>query len=309
MISEAVGFINVGHSIAAENNIRNPSTSAGNNVAIIVTKDEPLVSAENKIALIVTKDEENFNFVFKGPKWDQSTWLNRKIRFSYPKEFSKSGIDKELYKMYSDTKESMASQILKYFNSPKISSLNFYGHGTGGGKFSNLFNKLLVIKDLIDLSKFSLSHLVLAVLHAVNTYSKLAYESKVEDDRRNKTHPPKKQENTNAKKFIRVITLGQPRIGNKDFVEFINMLVLNSVKSFKIYRVTYNNDIVPRLPLEDFIELRHHDTEYWIPAKCECDEYTVYECKGEQESENPADTLESKVKYFEIQYYFAINWI
>ncbi|KAG9294514.1 hypothetical protein G9A89_008625 [Geosiphon pyriformis] len=78
------------------------------------------------------------------------------------------------------------------------------------------------------------------------------------------------------------ISFGQPRLGNKRFVEYLN-------QKLTVYRVTNMDDYFPHFPNSNESELSepmvHHDTEYWISDDCDCtnegsnnDELQLYVC-------------------------------
>ncbi|KAG9297845.1 hypothetical protein G9A89_006786 [Geosiphon pyriformis] len=68
----------------------------------------------------------------------------------------------------------------------------------------------------------------------------------------------------------KVITFGQPQIGNKAFAEYANLML-------NVYRVTYRADFVPKYPvsviddkrkvIDEYLPLA---TEYWIPEEKDC---------------------------------------
>jgi len=64
---------------------------------------------------------------------------------------------------------------------------------------------------------------------------------------------------------IEIFTYGQPRTGNTDFTNFVSTLGLKSIT-----RVTYNNDLVPRLPPQ-FIGYEHHRSEIYLTGYLEKD--------------------------------------
>ncbi|KAG9306050.1 hypothetical protein G9A89_020245 [Geosiphon pyriformis] len=71
-----------------------------------------------------------------------------------------------------------------------------------------------------------------------------------------------------------VYTFGQPRIGDKYFALEINNWIA-------VHRVTFYDDIVTRLPLDNERNgFMHHGTEFWISPYCECGDYKVYKCLG-----------------------------
>ncbi|KAG9288654.1 hypothetical protein G9A89_006755 [Geosiphon pyriformis] len=76
-----------------------------------------------------------------------------------------------------------------------------------------------------------------------------------------------------------VYTFGQPRLGDLEFAKTINMLTR---KNLGIYRVTLNDDSIPRLPLDNIPQIfHHHQTEYWISRECNCNgDPVVYRCIG-----------------------------
>ncbi|KAG9306806.1 hypothetical protein G9A89_005706 [Geosiphon pyriformis] len=66
----------------------------------------------------------------------------------------------------------------------------------------------------------------------------------------------------------KVITFGQPRIGDIGFALFIKEHV-------DVYRVTHGNDELTLFP--NYPNYRHHELEYWIPNQnqCECDNLPI----------------------------------
>ncbi|KAG9306048.1 hypothetical protein G9A89_020243 [Geosiphon pyriformis] len=80
---------------------------------------------------------------------------------------------------------------------------------------------------------------------------------------------------------IFVYTFGQPRIGDKYFALYTNFKL-----SKRVFRITYTDDYVPKLPFKIFPQsfddefYVHHETEYWIASDCDCYN-SVYKCEGE----------------------------
>ncbi|KAG9288653.1 hypothetical protein G9A89_006754 [Geosiphon pyriformis] len=85
-----------------------------------------------------------------------------------------------------------------------------------------------------------------------------------------------------------VITFGQPRIGNPQLANYINLNLKD-----KIFRVTNKNDPIPRFPMnsDDLPYFIHHELEFWISKRdCDCEttrrlteidsSYNLYECRG-----------------------------
>ncbi|KAG9293245.1 hypothetical protein G9A89_010616 [Geosiphon pyriformis] len=83
-------------------------------------------------------------------------------------------------------------------------------------------------------------------------------------------------------KTVQVFTYGQPRIGNKKFAHYIN-----ENKNLFVFRVTYKDDYVPRLPTNINMEaFMHYSPEYWIAQDdCECNKVQVFRCLGSVENE------------------------
>ncbi|KAG9300143.1 hypothetical protein G9A89_010553 [Geosiphon pyriformis] len=89
------------------------------------------------------------------------------------------------------------------------------------------------------------------------------------------------------KASITLITFGQPRIGNNQFVYYIELMV-------KPWRVTYGDDSIPNFPIEGFdrekkrlsnkayrspnILYRHFRKEFWIEPSCDCANPKIYLC-------------------------------
>ncbi|KAG9285444.1 hypothetical protein G9A89_010919 [Geosiphon pyriformis] len=81
---------------------------------------------------------------------------------------------------------------------------------------------------------------------------------------------------------FQVFTFGQPRMGNLEFANLINLM---SRENVRVYRMTHTDDFVPRLPPKkggkQFI---HHTLELWISNDCDdCDPSgfpVVYGCRG-----------------------------
>jgi predicted lipase len=59
--------------------------------------------------------------------------------------------------------------------------------------------------------------------------------------------------------FLNVISIGEPRIGNKEFAQYYQSTMRND----KVVRIINDNDIVPQLP-KVFMGYYHHTTEIWI---------------------------------------------
>ncbi|KAG9293857.1 hypothetical protein G9A89_019195 [Geosiphon pyriformis] len=85
----------------------------------------------------------------------------------------------------------------------------------------------------------------------------------------------------NYKSPLQVVTFGLPRIGNRAFAAYLNLLKFAQVLT--IFRVTLYDDYVPRLPRKAFDgqDLAHPLAEYWISSDCGCDEeIEVFFCYG-----------------------------
>ncbi|KAG9294118.1 hypothetical protein G9A89_021477 [Geosiphon pyriformis] len=81
---------------------------------------------------------------------------------------------------------------------------------------------------------------------------------------------------------FKVVTFGQPRVGNLPFARLVN-------GALEVYRVTNENDPFVHLPKKTKGQrFGHHEREYWITENnCECrtlaletDTFKLYECPG-----------------------------
>ncbi|KAG9288661.1 hypothetical protein G9A89_006762 [Geosiphon pyriformis] len=69
---------------------------------------------------------------------------------------------------------------------------------------------------------------------------------------------------------IIITTFGEPRIGNKEFAEYVD-----NIQNFKIYRFTHTIDPFVQMPASDSeTRYTHHKLEYWIADSAN----TVYKC-------------------------------
>ncbi|KAG9296848.1 hypothetical protein G9A89_006067, partial [Geosiphon pyriformis] len=73
----------------------------------------------------------------------------------------------------------------------------------------------------------------------------------------------------NIKQKLSVFTLGQPRVGNRQFAHYLNSLANTKIR---ISRITNMDDYVPRLPLSNSNSFYTHTLlENWIEADdCLC---------------------------------------
>ncbi|KAJ1965573.1 hypothetical protein GGI12_000671 [Dipsacomyces acuminosporus] len=69
-------------------------------------------------------------------------------------------------------------------------------------------------------------------------------------------------DNQGSKDRIRVWTFGQPRVGNRPFVEYYTQML-----GSQTYRVTYQADIVPHVPPWQILGYQHHPQEIHIINK------------------------------------------
>ncbi|KAG9289953.1 hypothetical protein G9A89_010259 [Geosiphon pyriformis] len=83
----------------------------------------------------------------------------------------------------------------------------------------------------------------------------------------------------NVKQKLSVFTLGQPRIGNRQFAHYLNSLANTKIR---ISRLINMDDYVPRLPLSPFESFYTHTLlETWIEADdCLCATEKVFACAG-----------------------------
>ncbi|KAG9305585.1 hypothetical protein G9A89_001646 [Geosiphon pyriformis] len=78
---------------------------------------------------------------------------------------------------------------------------------------------------------------------------------------------------------IKIVTFGQPRIGNKEFARVVNMI---PKQHFEIFRFTHSTDVVPHLPKSSVnSEYWHTVSQYWIQNVCNCPlETRILKCQG-----------------------------
>ncbi|KAG9302420.1 hypothetical protein G9A89_011470 [Geosiphon pyriformis] len=78
---------------------------------------------------------------------------------------------------------------------------------------------------------------------------------------------------------IEIVTFGQPRIGNREFAEYVNRLYLRNIRA---YRFVNMDDYVSRLPSNTGkATYIHHILEYWIKKdSCDCSTAEVFTCLG-----------------------------
>ncbi|XP_057871014.1 triacylglycerol lipase OBL1-like [Cryptomeria japonica] len=57
-------------------------------------------------------------------------------------------------------------------------------------------------------------------------------------------------------KLLAIYTFGQPRVGDKEFGDFMNSKLKQSKP--KYFRVVYSNDLIPRLPFDDGLFMYKH---------------------------------------------------
>uniref|UniRef100_A0A1I7Z1H6 Lipase_3 domain-containing protein n=1 Tax=Steinernema glaseri TaxID=37863 RepID=A0A1I7Z1H6_9BILA len=80
---------------------------------------------------------------------------------------------------------------------------------------------------------------------------------------------------------LRMMTFGQPRVGDKTYVDAHNALMLYS------FRVVHNRDIVPHVPPQNFPDhglfdgYVHHKSEVWYPNKMRVDD-TFHVCNADE---------------------------
>ncbi|KAG9305236.1 hypothetical protein G9A89_001498 [Geosiphon pyriformis] len=63
-------------------------------------------------------------------------------------------------------------------------------------------------------------------------------------------------------------------MGNLFFTQLVHT-------KLSVYRFTLDNDYIPQMPSSingNVTEYMHHQTEFWIMTKCECDSFEVYQC-------------------------------
>ncbi|PPQ76737.1 hypothetical protein CVT24_012459 [Panaeolus cyanescens] len=84
---------------------------------------------------------------------------------------------------------------------------------------------------------------------------------------------------------VRMYTYGQPRTGNPDYANWVNVLFGTG----KAYRVTHTTDPVPHLP-EQFMGYAHHGTEYWI-SHDPADSYSIVSCNPSGEDPTCANSV------------------
>ncbi|KAG9288200.1 hypothetical protein G9A89_020506 [Geosiphon pyriformis] len=105
---------------------------------------------------------------------------------------------------------------------------------------------------------------------------------------------------------LMVVTYGQPHIGNREFANYINSLVID----MPVVRITLFDDFVPRMPFTTYRNYYvHHLHELWIgPPKCDCpsDKEDVYWCVGSEIRQENGDleineSLDCNLKYSEFR--------
>ncbi|KAG9306410.1 hypothetical protein G9A89_018293 [Geosiphon pyriformis] len=88
------------------------------------------------------------------------------------------------------------------------------------------------------------------------------------------------------KKDVTVYTFGQPRIGNRQFSEHVNEILMH-----KVFRFTYDNDFLPQFPPSNK-GWWHYEKEFWIRPSVNCDcfhklgfrQTEIFECSGDRVS-------------------------
>ncbi|KAG9286607.1 hypothetical protein G9A89_005375 [Geosiphon pyriformis] len=191
---------------------------------------------------------EYFQILFRGIELDLNFGKSGRILTSYS-NIPEAMVDAEFYWEFQagfPTLKQRISQLERKSRDKFKDRLRFVGHGVGG------------VLDLRYFTFFSIPFFipVYAIFAALVLLSQ-RYQYEIE-----------------------VYTYGQPRMGNIAFANYVNRMLPSS-----IYRITYSNDPIPKLPIPTVENgLSHHQREYWISPITHCDclnsNFIVFECIG-----------------------------
>ncbi|EAR84464.2 lipase family protein (macronuclear) [Tetrahymena thermophila SB210] len=99
------------------------------------------------------------------------------------------------------------------------------------------------------------------------------------------------------KNQISLYTFGAPKIGNQNFVEYLNQIIPNS------YRIVNYYDAVPHLPFKQILDFRHHGYEIWMTNPNSINQFKVCQHEDEQCSSQVSllnFSVQNHISYFGI---------
>jgi len=105
----------------------------------------------------------------------------------------------------------------------------------------------------------------------------------------------------NPQRRMRLITFGQPRVGDEDWANAMDSLLPESQN--RTYRVTHKRDVVPHLPPHNYKNYTHHVNEVWYPKDMD-DGADYVTCEGENEPAACAATISHFYSVHDHTYYF-----
>uniref|UniRef100_A0A0N5ART4 Lipase_3 domain-containing protein n=1 Tax=Syphacia muris TaxID=451379 RepID=A0A0N5ART4_9BILA len=115
------------------------------------------------------------------------------------------------------------------------------------------------------------------------------------------------------KQQIKIVTFGEPRVGNQQFANTFDDMVESFLPKFQMiitieykFRVTHHRDLVAHMPPKIF-SYQHHRYEVWYKNEMTSDSDAPVICEAQEDS-NCSNSYFVPLSFYDHEHYFGNNF-